>query len=181
MSVADEVGCDAGVAGLVPAITAPPPRDPVPRRVRPRGGARKKRARAAQAAQNAPSGVYSPNDFSVWGSLDPRTRRRDAGESELPMRSDLLKKCVLVISDTSVCVSNFGPVGVLCTPRRELLLWWISLDSVDVIDTTQHSKWLYNTSLTIPTHNRTCLVSGKSMRFGHRLPQGGTSGVGFGE
>ena len=102
------------------------------------GGARAHRRRisASKGKKAAMPGVYGPRDFSAWGwTQDPRFRRPEAWQNELPLSSTLLEQCVLVVSEkleqpeweaSPPDLLKISPVGVLCTPTRTEALWWVT-------------------------------------------------------
>jgi len=105
------------------------------------GGARARRRRVSARKGQTPAkpGVYGPKDHSAWGCpKDPRYRRDDAWTNELPLHTALLERCVLVVAEDLECsggdwdgdwqdLLEIYPVGVLCTPMRVVVLWWIDL------------------------------------------------------
>ena len=104
------------------------------------GGARARRRQVSASKGQTPAkaGVYGPKDHSPWGwPKDPRYRRDDAWANELPLHPALLERCVLVVAEDLECsgqwdgewqdLLNIWPVGVLCTPMRVVVLWWIDL------------------------------------------------------
>ena len=160
------------------------------------GGARARRRKASSSKGKKPAqpGIYGPKDFSAWGwPQDPRFKRPEAWENELPLSPLLLDHCVLVISDqpeqpgwetSPPDLLQISPVGVLCTPTRTEALWWVDLLAC------QDAGWMLPGWSSQATRiksieqcnagvSRACLISGRSSKIGHRLPMGG-GGVGFG-
>ena len=139
-------------------------------------------------------GVYGPRDFSAWGwTQDPRFRRPEAWQNELPLSSTLLEQCVLVVSEkleqpeweaSPPDLLKISPVGVLCTPTRTEALWWVDLLACQDAgwalpgwsSQAAQIKCIEQCNAGV---SRACLVSGRSSKIGHRLPMGG-GGVGFG-
>lgn len=161
------------------------------------GGARAHRRKVSSTKGKRPAqcGVYGPKDFSAWGyTQDPRYQRPGAWQNvELPLAPELLRQCVLVVSDhleELECETPppdlllLSPVGVLCTPTATEVMWWVDLLRCGH-DSWQFEGWgsqglrIKDLEQCNAAVHRECLVSGRSSKVGHRLPMGG-GGVGFG-
>lgn len=167
------------------------------------GGSRQRRRRksATKGKRPASPGIYGPKDFSAWGLLqDPRYVRPDAWANEYPISPPLLQHCVLVVAaphvDNTQAVASrvledeellsISPVGVLCKPNKEELLWWVRLTDCEYdwfpqVDATAQALAIKQIELlNKPTKRDGIQISGRASKVGHRMPMGGYSGVGFG-
>jgi hypothetical protein len=154
------------------------------------GGARAHRRKVSSTKGKRPAqcGVYGPKDFSAWGyTQDPRYQRPGAWQNvELPLAPELLRQCVLVVSDhleELECETPppdlllLSPVGVLCTPTATEVMWWVDLLRCGH-DSWQFEGWgsqglrIKDLEQCNAAVHRECLVSGRSSKVGHRLPMG---------
>ena len=169
---------------------------------RPRGSAggsrqRRRKQSASKGKRPAKPGIYEAKDYSAWGvQHDPRYVRPDAWDNEYPISPGLLHHCVLVVAESHVetpdaffaenqDLLHISPVGVLCKPNKEELLWWVQLSECKYpwfpqVDPAAQAAAIKQLELLNKPTKRDCQLSGRASKVGHRMPQGGTSGRGFG-
>ena len=74
---------------------------------------------------------------------------------------------------------------MLCKPNKGLLLWWVRLSDYEYdwfrqMDAAAQAVATKQLELVNKPTMRGCQTPGRTPEVGHRMPQGGTSGRGFG-